>query len=118
MIKMSKMSISKNALNDRLRKKTLSLSEKVQLLDSRGKNLKIGCRVISEIFKIGKVSAAMIIKNEEKLHKECASVQGNRKRNRQGTLSISMKEFICGTQKVVQSICIPQVLLYKKKHWR
>ena len=80
---MLKMSLSKKALSRRLQKKILSLSEKVQLLDYRKKTPKIDCRNIAEIFKIGKTSAATIINNEEKLCKEYASFQGNRKRNRQ-----------------------------------
>ena len=75
---MLKMSLSKKALSRRLQK-----VQKVQLLDYRKKTPKIDCRNIAEIFKIGKTSAATIINNEEKLCKEYASFQGNRKRNRQ-----------------------------------
>ena len=51
-MKMSKMSLSKKTLSGRLLKKTLSLSEKVQLLDYRKKNPKSDCRDIAEVFKI------------------------------------------------------------------
>ena len=44
----------------------------------------INCKDIAEIFNIGKTSAATIVKNEEKLRKDYASFEGNRKRIRQG----------------------------------
>ena len=62
----------------------LSLSEKIKLLDYKKSNTTIGCRDITEIFNVGKTSAATIIKNEEKLRKDYASSEGNRKRIREG----------------------------------
>ena len=99
-------------------KKTLSPSEKVQLLDYRKKNPKIGYRDIAEIFKIKKKSAATFIKNEEKFRKKYASFQGNRKRNRRGKFQKLSEAMYRRTQNVVQAICIPQVLSCKKKHCR
>ena len=78
------MSTSKKTLSARLQRKTLSLSEKIKLLDYKKSNPTIGCRDIVEIFNIEKTSAASIIKNEEKLRKDYASFEGNRKRIRQG----------------------------------
>ena len=63
------MSTSKKTLSARLQRKTLSLSEKIKLLDYKKRNHTISCRDIAEIFNIGKTSAATIIKNEEKLAK-------------------------------------------------
>ena len=62
----------------------LSLSKKIKLLDYKKSNTTIGCRDIAEIFNVGKTSAATIIKNEEKLRKDYASSEGNRKRIREG----------------------------------
>ena len=59
---------------------------KVQLLNYREKIVNICCRDNTEIFKIGKTSAATIIENEEKLRKEYAIFQSNRKWNRHGKL--------------------------------
>ena len=73
------MSTSKKTLSARLQRKTLSLSKKIKLLDYKKSNPTIGCRDIAEIFNIGKTSAATIIKNEEKLRKDYASFEGNRK---------------------------------------
>ena len=54
------------------------------MLNYKKSNPKIGCRDIAEIVNIGKTSVATIIKNEEKLRKDYASFEGNRKRIRQG----------------------------------
>ena len=63
------MSTSKKTLSAQLQRKTLSLSEKIKLLNYKKRNHTISCRDIAEIFNIGKTSATMIIKNEEKLAK-------------------------------------------------
>ena len=78
------MSTSKKTLSARLRRKTLSVSKQIKLLDYQKSNLPIGCRDITETFNIGKTSAATIIKNEEKLRKDYASFESNRKRIHQG----------------------------------
>ena len=57
-----------------MQKKTLSLSEKIKLLDYKKSNPTI----------TGKTSSATIIKNEEKLRKDYVSFEGNRKQIRQG----------------------------------
>ena len=63
------MSTSKKTLSAQLQRKTLSLSEKIKLLNYKKRNHTISCRDIAEIFNIGKTSATTIIKNEEKLAK-------------------------------------------------
>ena len=64
LIKMSKMSLSKKALSGRLQKKTSLLTKKSTIARLQVKNPKLGCRYISEIFKIFKTSAVTIIKIE------------------------------------------------------
>ena len=64
LIKMLKMSLSKKALSGRLQKKTLLLTKKSTIARLQVKNPKLGCRDISEIFKIFKTSAVTIIKIE------------------------------------------------------
>ena len=72
------MSTSKKTLSAQFQGKTLSLSEKIKLLDYKKSNPTIGYpRDIAKIFKIGKTSAATI--NDEKLRKDYASFEGNRK---------------------------------------
>ena len=56
-----------------MQKKTLSLSEKIKLLDYKKSNPTI----------TGKTSSATIIKNEDKLRKDYVSFEANRKRIRQ-----------------------------------
>ena len=64
LIEMLKMSLSKKALSGRLQKKTLLLTKKSAIARLQVKNPKLGCRDISEIFKIFKTSAVTIIKIE------------------------------------------------------
>ena len=67
--------------------KEVLLSGKVQLLNYSNPppplppQKKISFRDIAEIFKIGKISAPTIKKSVDKLRKEYASLQGNRKQN-------------------------------------
>ena len=56
------MSTYKKTLSARLKRKALSLSEKINLLDYKKSNPTIGCRDIAEIFNIGKTSAASVLK--------------------------------------------------------
>ena len=111
---MFKMSLSKKVLSGRLQKKTLLLGEKVQLLDYRGKKTKTVCCDIAEIFKIGKTSAATIIKMKRSLAKSMPVFKVTESKIVRGNFTNSTKQCICGTQNVVQPICISQVLLYKK----
>ena len=78
------MSLSKKALCGKLEKKTLSLHDKIKVLDFKKGNPKKSCRDIAEIFKIGKTSAATILKNEDILRKDYETFQGNQKRKRKG----------------------------------
>ena len=83
-----KMSLSKKALSGRLQKKTLTLHEKVKVLNYKKEHPKLSCRDVAESFKIGKTAAATIIRNEVKRRKDYASFQGNTKRNRHGKYHI------------------------------
>ena len=78
------MSTSKETLSARLQRKTISLSEKKNCSVTRKTIVRSVVEIITEIFNIGKTSAATIIKNVEKLRKDYASFEGNWKRIRQG----------------------------------
>ena len=54
----------------KLAKKTLSLAEKVKFLDFAIGNPTVGCRKLTEIFKIRKTAAANIIKEEENMRSQ------------------------------------------------
>ena len=82
-----KMSLSRKVLSAQLERKTLSLEEKVKLLDFKKKHPKKSVRDIAEVFKIGKTSAATILKNSEQIRKDYETFQGNPKRNRKGKYS-------------------------------
>lgn len=77
--------MSKNKLAGKLPKKTLTLEEKVNFLDFAGKNSKLGCRKLAEIFKIGKTAAAKILKNKDKIRQQHENFhEKTRKRVRYG----------------------------------
>lgn len=77
--------MSKNKLAGKLQKKTLTLEEKVNFLDFAGRNSKLGCRKLAEIFKIGKTAAAKILKNKDKIRQQHENFhEKTRKRVRYG----------------------------------
>ena len=58
---------SKQQLVGKLTKKTLTLDEKIKFLDFAKKSPKLGYRKLADIYKIGKTTAANILKNEKKI---------------------------------------------------
>ena len=79
------MSLSKHQLACILRKKTLSLDEKVKLLDFAKGNPNFGCRELTEIFKIGKTAAENILKEEQSIRSQHELFcEKSKKRNRPG----------------------------------
>ena len=48
----------------------LHTTEKSVFLDFAKENLKLGCRKLADIYKIGKTVAANILKNEKKIHEQ------------------------------------------------
>ena len=67
------------------KKITLSLTDKVKLLDLKKQKPKLGCRPLSELFKeiynieIGKSHIAKIIKNESNIRREHENFEGDMK---------------------------------------
>ena len=51
--------LSKHQLAGKLAKKTLTLDEKIKILDFAKKNQKLGYRKIADIYKIGKTATEM-----------------------------------------------------------
>ena len=47
-------------LCNRLQKKTLTLEEKIRVLDHAEKNPKVGCRKLAELFGVGKTQIAAL----------------------------------------------------------
>ena len=66
---------SKKTEADKLNKRCLTLDEKIKILHEV-KIRKLGCRAITEEFKIGKTQAANVVKNEAKLREEFENFQG------------------------------------------
>ena len=65
-----KMAMSKYQLAGSLEKKTLTLPEKIKLLDYAEANEKLGCRNLADVFKIGKTAANNILKNKQMLREQ------------------------------------------------
>ena len=68
------------------KKITLSLTDKVNLLDLHKQKPKLGCRPLAELFKetynieIGKSQIAKIIKNESNIRREYENFEGDMKK--------------------------------------
>ena len=76
------MAMSKHQLAGSLTKKTLTLEEKIKLLDPN-KERKQSCQQLAEMFNISKTAAANI-KNEASIRKEYEKSKGELKRKRKG----------------------------------
>ena len=61
------MASNKHVLAGKLSKRTLTLEEKIKLLDYKKKNPTVGVRSIADQFNIGKTAAASILKNGERI---------------------------------------------------
>ena len=75
------MAMSKHQLAGSLSKKTLTVEEKIKLLDAN-KKTRQSCRQLAHQFRIGKIAAAKINKNEVSIPQEYERFKGNLKRNR------------------------------------
>ena len=102
------MSLSKHQLAGKLSKKNLSLHEKVKFLDFVEGNPNFGCRTLTEIFKLGKTAAAILLKEEKSSQHELFR-EKSKKRNRPGT---------SGIRDAVLRIFIQMAQCWKKKQWR
>ena len=77
-----------HSLVSRGKKITLSLTDKVKLLDLSKQKPNLGCRPLAELFKetynieIGKSKIAKIIKNESNIQREYGSFEGDMKRKK------------------------------------
>ena len=77
------MTMLKHQLASSLSKKTLTIEEKIKLLDAN-KKTRQSCRQLEDQFRIGKTAAAKIIKNEASICQEYERYKWNLKRKRTG----------------------------------
>ena len=70
------MLLSKKNLSARMKRKTLGLSEKINLIDFAKKNPTFGCRKIGEIDGTWKTSVACILKDQDNIRKEFKMFEG------------------------------------------
>ena len=80
----AKMPCSNFQLSARMKRKNLSLDEKMKVIDYANKNPKMECRVIAEHFSIGKTCVSDILRNAETLQREYKFFKGNCKKLRHG----------------------------------
>ena len=76
-------SVSRHQLAGSLIKKTLTIGEKIKILDA-SKRTRQSCRQLADQFLIGKTAAAKIVTNEASIRQEYERFKGNLKRNRRG----------------------------------
>ena len=80
----AKMSCSKFQLSTRMKRKNLSLDEKMKVIDYANKNPKIGCRVIAEYFSVGNTCFSNILRNTKAVQREYEFFKVNCKKLRHG----------------------------------
>ena len=110
------MSTSKTTLSARLQRRTLSLSEKIKLIDYKKSNPTISCRDVAEIFNIGKTSAATIKNMKTSFAKTMLVLKVTGSEFVGENFTNCMKQCICSIENAVKAICILLVLSYKKSH--
>ena len=65
-------------------KTTLSVEEKLEVLDCGKENLKESCRTLSAKFNVGETQIATILKHEAEIRSSYSTFRGNNERARQG----------------------------------
>ena len=77
------MTMWKHQLAGSLSKKTLTIEEKIKILDGN-KKIRQSCRQLADPFRIGRNAAAKIIKNEASIWQEYERFKGNLRKKRKG----------------------------------
>ena len=114
----AKMSCSKFQLSARVKRKNLSLDEKIKAINYANKNPKMGCRVIVEHFSIRKTCVWNILRNAKNLQREYEFYKGNCKNARYGQYHVINEILIDWYQKCAAHILESGPMLkeeYKRK---
>ena len=82
------MPFSKHQLSGALKRKCLSLDEKIVILDYASEHPKMGCLKIAEHFSVGKTAVSNILKDGKNLRKDFEFFKGNYKKRRHGKYHI------------------------------
>ena len=85
------MSLSKHQLSAALKRKCLSLDEKIVILDYANEHPKMGCWKIAEHFSVGKTAVLNILKDGKNLRKDFEFFKGNYKKCRHGKYHVINK---------------------------
>ena len=112
------MSLSKYQLSAALKRKCLSLDEKIVILDYANEHPKMGCRNIAEHFSVGKTAVSNILKDGKNLRKDFEFFKGNYKKRPHGKYHV-INEILYiwyGSERVRMYILTDP--FFKKKLWR
>ena len=80
----SHVTLSKHQLSAALKRKCLSLDEKIVILDYTDEHPKMSCRKIAENFSVGKTAVSNILKDGKNLRKDFEFFKGNYRKPRHG----------------------------------
>ena len=112
------MSLPHHQLSAALKRKCLSLDEKIVILDYANEHPKMGCWKIAEHFSVGKTAVSNILKDRKNLQKDFKFFKGNYKKHRHGKYMLSMKFCTIGMESARVQTYILTGPYFKKKLWR
>ena len=88
------MSLSKHQLSAAIKRKCLSLDEKIAILDYANEHPRMGCRKVAEHFSAGKTAVSKILKDDKNLRKDFWFFKGNYKKRHHGKYHV-INEILC-----------------------
>ena len=88
------ISCSKLQLSARMKRKKLSLNEKMKVIDYADKNSKMGCWIIADNFSIGKTCVSNILRNTKTLQMEYEFFTGNCRRGKKSKQRLTAAFFV------------------------
>ena len=103
-------------MQDLYKKKTLTLQEKIKFLDYAEVNDKLGCRKLTDVFKIGKTAANNILKKKQILREQYEHFhEKTKKRSHPGKCKVINDILYDWHQKCCSSNFYPNGLLLKEE---
>ena len=112
------MSLSKHQLSAALKRKCLSLDEKIVILDYANEHPQMGCWKIAEHFSVGKTAISNILKDGKNLRKDIEFFKGNYKKRRHGKYHVINEILYNWYVKCTSANVYPDGPFFKKKLWR
>ena len=109
------MSCSKFQLSARMKRKNLSLNEKMKVIDYANKNPKTGCRMIAEHFSIGETCVSNILRNVKTLQKDYEFFEANYKKFGHGQYHLINETLIAWYKKCASASVFPDGPMLKEE---